>query len=291
MLKIRNNGFFLVLVAIFLMVFGFGKARQSFAAEAVIPYSTIGTNEYNFPIDFDKPINLFLSYNVWQNTTEYFGPDGQDTSIFVSANKFARLFKIDGIENVGFLWEAVLGFASVSVDDGTNISGMIDPQTGIVAWIRPIPNWATALEYWLHLPFGSNELSDGAVSHTFAWLNNHQWGKVSLDWDLGYKMRGDQRKGGVKSEQGDSLFANAVLSYNYNNWIAPSLHADYETAGGGRNKDTGEGVASYDRLQLGIGNSMKVTDRLVFAYWYSRGIDGRNVARTNAVYGRFIWSF
>jgi hypothetical protein len=44
-------------------------------------------------------------------------------------------------------------------------------------------------------------------------------------------------------------------------------------------------------MQLGVGNSMKITDRLLFDIWYSYGIDGRNIARTNNVYTRFVWSF
>lgn len=291
MFGIRNKAIFMVLVSTFLLVGGVGKVSQSFAAEAVIPYSTIGSNEYQFPMDFDEPINLFLSYNVWQNTTESYGPDGPDMRILASGNKFARLFKIDGLDNVGFLWEVVLTYAGVGIENGTNMSGMADPQTGIVAWIKPAPNWTTALEYWLHVPLGSNDLTDGAVSHTFAWLNGHKWGNVCLDWDLGYKIRGDQRKGGARAEQGDSFFGNAVLTYNHNAWLGPFLHVDYETAGHGKNKDTGAIDPSYDRLQLGLGNTTKITDRLVFAYWYSRGIAGRNVARPSAVYGRFIWSF
>lgn len=289
----RNKALFLVLSATFLLLAGFGNVSQSLAAEAVIPYSTIGSNEYQFPMDFDKPINLLLSYNVWQNNTDNFGSDAgaMDASIMVSANKFARLFKIDGVDNVGFLWEVVLGYAGVGVENGDSMNGMIDPQTGVVAWIKPTENWTTALEYWLYVPLGSDNLTDGSVSHAFAWLNGHKWDKFCLDWDLGYKIRGDQRKGGARAEQGDSFFANAVLTYNHNAWFAPFLHLDYEAGGHGKDKETGSTVASYDRLALGIGNTTKITDRLVFAYWYSKGIDGRNVAKPNAVYGRFIWSF
>lgn len=291
MMAIRNKTLILFLFATFLAVGSISKVSQSFAADAIIPYSVIGTNEYNLPMDFDKPINLLLSYNVWQKTNSYYGAEGPDMDVLVSVNKFARLFKIDGIDNVGFLWEAVLGYAGVLVENGDNINGMIDPQTGVVAWIKPTANWTTMLEYWLHLPWGSSDLSDSAFVSDFAWMNNHQWGCFVLDWDIGYRLRGDQRKGGQRNKLGDSLFANAVLTYKVSPRINPALHIDYETAGSGRNKNTDETIASYDRLQVGLGNSMKVSDKLTFDIWYSRGIDGRNVAKTNALYTRFIWAF
>jgi hypothetical protein len=293
MMAVRNKVLFLFLVTSFLLVGSFSKVTQSFAADAIIPYSVIGTNEYNLPVNFDEPINLLVSYNVWQNTTENFGPDGDDTSILLNVNKFVRLFTIDGLDNVGFLWEAILGYGGIGVEDGTNLNGMIDPQTGMVAWIKPIPSWTACLEYWLYLPFGSNELSDNALSHAVTWLNNHQFfdGKLVVDWDLGYKIRGDQRKGGERNELGNSLFTNWVITYKHNPWINPNIHIDAETGGHGKNKETGETIASYDRLQLGIGNSMKITDRLLFDFWYSYGVAGRNVPRTNAVYTRFVWNF
>ncbi|ABA87595.1 hypothetical protein Pcar_0335 [Syntrophotalea carbinolica DSM 2380] len=283
----------LFLVATFLLIGGFATATQSFAADAIIPYSVIGTNEYNLPVNFDEPINLLLSYNLWQNTTDSWGPDGDDTSILLSVNKFARLFTIEGIDNWGFLWEAVLGYGGIGTESGDNLNGMIDPQVGFVAWTKPIPTWTACFEYWMYLPFGSNELTDNALSHAVTWMNNHQLfdGKVVVDWDLGYKIRGDQRKGGDRNELGNSLFTNWVVTYKHNPWINPSIHVDYETGEAGKSKDTGDTIASYDRLQVGIGNSMKITDRLLFDFWYSRGIAGRNTARSNAVYTRFIWSF
>jgi hypothetical protein len=271
---------------------GFCNATQSFAADAIIPYSVIGTNEYNLPVGFKEPINLLLSYNVWSNVNDYHGPEGADYDILVSVNKFARLFTIDGLITGDFCGKAFSGMPEyLGTEDGDNINGMIDPQTGMVAWTKPIPSWTLCFEYWLHLPWGSSDLSDSAFVSDFAWMNNHQWGCFVLDWDIGYRLRGDQRKGGQRNKLGDSLFANAVLTYKVSPRINPALHVDYETAGSGRNKDTNETIASYDRLQVGLGNSMKVSDKLTFDIWYSRGIDGRNVAKTNALYTRFIWAF
>ncbi len=298
MMAAINKVFFLCLVTTFLLVSGLTKATQSFAAtEGIIPYSVIGTNEYNLPVGFDEPINLLLSYNVWTNTNQNWGPDGKKVSsgydLFASVNKFARLFTIDGIDNWGFLWEGVLSLGSLTTEAGDNATGLLDPQTGVVAWTKPVPNWTTCFEYWMYLPFGDDSLTSGALSHAVTWMNNVQLfdGKIVVDMDLGYKIRGDARAGGVKSEQGNSLFTNWVVTYMHNPYFNPSIHFDYEASGSGKNKNTGATIASGENMQVGIGNSMKLTDRLLFDIWYSYGIDGRNSPVTNNVYTRFIWSF
>ncbi|MDD4457650.1 MAG: transporter [Syntrophotalea acetylenica] len=292
MMAIRNKILSMLLVTSFLMIGGLSMATRSFA-DAFIPYSVIGTNEYNLPVGFDKPINLLASYNVWSNITDYHGEDGENYDALLSVNKFVRLFTIDGLENWGFLWEGVVGFGGLGFENGASLSGLIDPQTGMVAWTKPIPSWTLCFEYWLHLPWGSNELSDGSVNHTLTMMNNHQLfdGKFVIDWDFGYKMRGDGRKLGTKYEYGNSLFTNWVFTYKHNPWVNPNIHFDWESGGSGKNKSADTDLASYDRMQLGIGNSMKITDRLLFDIWYSYGIDGRNIARTNNVYTRFVWSF
>ena len=170
MVKIRNKALFLVMVATFLLVGGFGKVTNSFAVEGIIPYSVIGTNEYNVPVGFDEPINLLLSYNVWTNINQVWGPDGKEAStthsdLFASVNKFARLFTIDGIDNWGFLWEGVLSFGSYTDEAGNHATGLLDPQVGAVAWTKPIPSWTLCFEYWMYLPFGDDSLTSGALSH------------------------------------------------------------------------------------------------------------------------------
>ncbi len=295
---IRNKALSLVLVATFLLIGGFVKVNKASAAiEALIPYSVIGTNEYNLPVNFDEPINLLLSYNAWSNVNQAFDSNGDEVSsgydLFASVNKFARLFTIDGLDNWGFLWEGVLSFGSLTTDGGDNFTGLLDPQTGLVAWTKPIPNWTLCFEYWLYLPYGDDTLTNGAVSHALTVMSNHQLfdGKIVVDWDLGYKMRGDQRVAGTRADQGNSLFTNWVVTYMHNAWFNPSFHFDYETCESGESKDTGATIASYDSMSVGLGNSMKLTDRLLFDIWYTRGIDGRNVAKVNNVMTRFIWSF
>ncbi|MEZ4484337.1 MAG: transporter [Syntrophotaleaceae bacterium] len=294
---IKNKALCLVLVAAFLLVGGFVNVKKASAVEAIIPYSVIGTNEYNLPVGFDEPINLLLSYNVWTNIDQSYDANGDEQSsgydLLASVNKFARLFTIDGLDNWGFLWEGVLSFGSLTTESGDHYTGLLDPQTGVVAWTKPIPSWTTCFEYWMYLPFGDDSLTGGSLNHAVTWMNNHQLfdGKIVVDWDLGYKIRGDARVGGVKSEQGNSLFTNWVVTYKHNAYFNPNFHFDYEASESGKNKNTGATIASGENMQIGIGNSMKLTDRLLFDVWYARGIDGRNAPKSNNIFTRFIWSF
>lgn len=304
MVKIRNKALFLVMVSTFLLVGGFGKATNAFAVEGIIPYSVIGTNEYNLPVGFDEPINLLLSYNVWTNINQNWDSNGKEVStthsdLFASVNKFARLFTIDGIDNWGFLWEGVLSFGGYTDEAGNHATGLLDPQTGVVAWTKPIPSWTLCFEYWMYLPFGDDSLTSGALSHAVTWMNNHQLfdGKIVVDWDLGYKIRGDQRANGIKAKQGNSIFTNWVVTYKHNAYFNPNIHFDYEASESGKYKNdsddhfAGETIASGSNMQVGLGNSMKLTDRLLFDVWYAYGVDGRNAPKSNNVFTRFIWSF
>ncbi len=294
---IKRKALLLVMVAAFLLVGGFVNVDKAVAVEGIIPYSVIGTNEYNLPVGFDEPINLLLSYNVWTNIDQAYDSNGDEISsgydLLASVNKFARLFTIDGLDNWGFLWEGVLSFGSLTFENGDHATGLLDPQTGVAAWTKPIPSWTVGLEYWMYLPFGDDSLTGGSLNHAFTWMNNHQFfdGKIVVDWDLGYKIRGDSRVNGVRSEQGNSLFTNWVVTYKHNAYFNPNFHFDMEASESGKNKNTGATIASGENMQIGIGNSMKLTDRLLFDVWYARGIDGRNAPKSNNVFTRFIWSF
>jgi len=298
MMAARSKALLFVLVTTFLLVGGFGNATKAFAVEDIPPYSVIGTNEYNLPVGFDEPINLLLSYNVWVNQNQRYDSDGKKVStthsdLFLSVNKFARLFTIDGIDNWGFLWEGILGFGAYGDEDGNNANGLIDPQTGMVAWTRPIPSWTLCLEYWMYIPFGDSDLTNGALNHAVTWMNNHQLfgGKLVVDWDLGYKIRTDARRGGTKYKQGNSLFTNWVITYKHNAYFNPQFHFDYEASESGKNKDTDATIGSGSNMTVGLGNSMKITDRLLFDIWYAYGVDGRNAPKSNNLFTRFIWSF
>jgi len=270
------------------LAFSPGTAKQ--AEASVIPYSVIGVHEFDLPVKYD-PFNVILSYNIYNDDRNtYSGPSSQ-TETLLTINKFAHFFKVDALPKVGFLWEVVLGAGHVTLADDNSVSGMIDPQVGVVSWVRPLPNWTTALEYWLYVPFGSNEISNHAIDNSVAFLTNYTLGGFTFDADFGYKLRGDSHHAGVRQERGDQFFGNASVAYKFFPNVEPLVKVDYVTGGHGKDLGTGAIIGSSNELAVGIGNHFSLTQKLGADVWYLRGIEGRNNIKTDSVYVKFAYIF
>lgn len=265
------------------------------AEAGIIPYSVIAPHEYQLPVGDEIPkggTTLLLSYNTYREEGKAYNGSSNSRSLFANINKLAHIFKIDGVDNVGFLWEAVTGFGSATTKDNHSYTGMIDAQTGLVVWTKPTKNWVTCLEYWMHMPFGENELSAHSWDHDFTFMTNYVLGNFTFDGDVGVKIRGDYKHDGVHAKQGDTLFANAVFTYKFLKQVEPFLKLDYQSTGYSKDKDTGGTFAnSNDELAYGVGNQFYITDRLSFAAWYEQGITGRNTTKTKSGMFRAIWTF
>lgn len=273
----------------------------------IIPYSVIAPHEYQLPIGDDIPNNgttLLLSYNTYRDMSHgYKGVNTGANSLFASVNKLAHIFKIDGVKDVGFLWEAVLGAGSLSLKNGASgpltstsgTSGLIDAQTGLVAWIKPTKNWVSCLEYWMFLPIGSDALSSHSWNHSFAYMTNAVFGNFTFDGDFGYKIMGDAKFNGFKTKQGDVIFANGVWAYKFMKQVEPFFKVDYQYKRKGSSYEyattTTTKVNSAYEVAIGYGNQFYLSDKLSFAMWYEQGIAGKNMDKTKAGYIRAIWAF
>ncbi|MDD2319838.1 MAG: transporter [Geobacteraceae bacterium] len=283
---------FAVIVAALASVFLVGASTKADAG--IIPYSVIGPHEYQLPVGDEIPkdgINLLLSYNTFRDESDAYDGDSSARSLFANVNKFVHIFNIDGLNNAGFLWEGVLGFGSYQTKDNQSFTGMIDGQTGLVAWHKPTKNWTNVLEYWLYLPIGSNELSGHSWDHSIAYMTNYHLGNFTFDGDFGYKLKGDYKNNGAEAEQGNVFFANLVFAYKFMKQLEPFVKLDFQSTETGKNKITGQKTSGQHELAWGIGNQFTISDRLNLALWYEGPLDGRNTTKTNAGYARFIWSF
>jgi len=260
----------------------------------IIPYSVIAPHEYQMPVGSEIPkegINLLLSYNTFRDEGKAWDGQSGARSLFANINKFVHIFNIDGMSNGGFLWEAIAGFGSLQMKNNTSETGMIDGQTGLVVWHKPTKNWTNVLEYWLYLPIGSDNLSGHSWNHSIAYMTNYHLGGFTFDGDVGYKLMGDYRDGGVHQEQGNVLFANLVFTYKFMDQIEPFFKLDFQSTETGKDKASGVKLPGQEELAWGLGNQFKISDRLNLAVWYEAGLTGRNTTKTNAGYCRFIWTF
>jgi len=264
------------------------------ALAGIIPYSVIGPHEFQLPVGDDIPaggLPILLSYNTYREEGKAWDGDSTARSLFANINKFAYVFKFDAVPQVGFLWEGLAGFASATGKDNTSVTGMIDPQTGLLAWIKPTRNWVTGLEYWMYLPLGDNELSGHSWNHSFAFVNNFVLGNFTFDGDVGYKIMGDSKNGGKHAEQGDTLFANLVFAYKFMKNIEPFAKYDYQDSGPGKVLATGVKTSGNSEMTWGAGNHFSLTDKLSADLWYEQGFTGRNTTKTNAGYLKVTYVF
>jgi len=280
----------IVVVLVGLCLSGFsGKAHAG-----IIPYSVIGPHEFQLPVGDDIPKNglpILLSYNTYREEGKAWDGESGTRSLFANINKFAYVFKFDAAPKVGFLWEGLAGFASATGKDNRSVTGMIDPQTGLLAWIKPTKNWVTGLEYWMYLPVGDNELSGHSWNHSFAFVNNYVLGNFTFDGDVGYKIMGDYKNAGVHTEQGDVFFANLVFTYKLMKNIEPFVKYDYQDSGSGKDMATGVNTSGNSEMAWGVGNHFSLTDKLSADLWYEQGFTGRNTTKTNAGYFKVCYVF
>lgn len=289
---LRKRAVFAMVAAVLSSMCTLGVVDRADAG--IIPYSVIAPHEYQLPVGKEIPkegINLLLSYNTFRDEGKAYDGDSSVRSLFANVNKFVHIFGFEGLENSGFLWEAVAGFGHLQLKNQTSETGMIDAQTGLVAWHKPTKNWTNVLEYWLYMPFGSDNLSGHSWNHSLAYMTNYHLGNFTFDGDVGYKFMGDYRNDGVHLEQGNVFFVNLVFAYKLMKQLEPFVKLDFQSTESGKNKDTGAKIPSQHELAAGIGNQFSISDRLSLAVWYEHGLDGRNTTKTNAGYCRFIWSF
>jgi hypothetical protein len=254
------------------------------AEAGIIPNSVIVPHEYQFPPVLAIPkegIAGVLSYNLFRNEREAWDGESPVRNQFATVNKIFNFFKLDGVDSVGFAFEALPGYLHVETKDNRSLNGMLDPLVGMVAYTQPIPNWTTALEYWLVLPVGDDNFSGNSWDHQFAFLTNFAYKNFTFDGDIGYKLRGDSHAGGVETSNGDTVYASTVFGYKVMKLVEPYVKFDYMTVGSGEVKSTGTKVPSSDELQFSIGNYFKLTDKFQTSIHYTRGLTGSNTTKAN----------
>ncbi|MGE4544785.1 MAG: transporter [Pedobacter sp.] len=272
-----------------------GGVGSSFKANAgIIPNSVIVPHEYQFPpaeVIPDEGFSGLLSYNIYRE--EGVGWDGETgtRSLFATVNKLFHVFDVDGVDNVGFAAEALFGYGRVLTKNDQSLNGLLDVQVGMVAFMKPTDNWTTALEYWLVLPIGDEDFSGHSWDQQFAFLTNYVYGDFTFDGDVGYKLRGESKHDGLRSQGGDVIYASACWGYKFANMIEPFFKLDYMTVDSGKDKNTGLTIPSSSELTWGVGNFFKINDNVAVSLHYIKGLTGRNTSRANGVEFNLYWVF
>ena len=264
------------------------------ADAGIIPNSVIAPHEYQFPPATVIPKEGFtgiLSYNIFREEGKAYDGESGLRNLFATVNKVYHIFNIEGLDSIGFAWEGLFGYARALTKTNQSMNGMLDVQMGGVAFMKPTKNWTTALEYWLVLPIGDNNFSGHSWDSQFAFLTNYVYGNFTYDGDIGYKLRGDSRYGGVQTENGGVLYTSSCFGYKIAKFVEPFFKLDYQSTSNGKDLTNGQNTSSQNELTWGIGNYFKITDKMQVSLHYTGGITGSRTTKTNAAEFNFYYMF
>jgi hypothetical protein len=261
-----------------------------------ITFAVIGPQEYNLPVNFKDPFNVFVQYGEFNSTNRAWSPSGGlyntnvNTNLFVGLSKYVRFWTFDSIPNVGFAYEVIVPEVMIT-GGGSAVKGIGDPLTGPAVWIKPTKDTTLGLQSFVQLPIGETQVS------------NHYWANYSsifFDWETplmgftgnaGAVFRSIQSAPGVAHiDEGTTLHANLRLSWKATKLWEPFVAFDWQTTGSS-NFAYGGGVAALasQETALGAGVMAHFSDVASLTLRYSRGVEGYNTGLTNAGYLKFAY--
>ncbi|MDI9847463.1 transporter [Rhodoblastus sp. 17X3] len=260
-----------------------------------ITFAVIGPQEYNLPVNFKDPFNVFVQYGEFNSTNQAWSPSGglyktPNTDLFVGLSKYVRFWTFDSIPNVGFAYEVIVPEVMVTGPFDA-VKGIGDPLTGPAVWFKPTKDTTLGLQSFVQIPIGQTEVS------------NHYWANYSsifFDWqspllaftgNAGAVFRSIQSApGSLRVNEGTTLHTNLRLSWKATTFWEPFVAFDWQTTGGA-NYAYGGGVAALANQEtaLGAGVMAHFSPVASLTLRYSRGVEGYNTGLTNAGYLKFAY--
>lgn len=273
-------------VAMVMAVVFAGVPSKGMASD--IGLAVIGPHEYALPVNYES-FNVFVQYAFWNDNSEGSGNVADsDSDTFVGLTKYVRFFTLDALPNIGLAYEVIQPEVHVSFDDDS-ATGLGDTITGPAAWFKPSENSTIGIQSFLQVPVGDDDLSNHAWRTLTSIFWDWQLGKVNIGGNAGLIASTDYKNDGVKKEIGTIYHANLRLGYRASNMFEPFFAWDYNTAESGKNKTTGETIASFDEMAIGAGMMVHFSPNISMTARYTRAIDARNVTKTDGVYFKFAY--
>lgn len=253
-----------------------------------IGLAVIGPHEYALPVNYES-FNVFVQYAFWNDNGEGSGNVADsDSDTFVGMSKYVRFFTLDCLPNIGLAYEVIQPEVHIS-GDADSTTGLGDTITGPAAWFKPSENSTIGIQSFLQVPIGDDELSNHAWRTLTSVFWDWQLGKFNIDGNAGLIASSDYKNDGVKKEIGTIYHANLRLGYRVSRMFEPFFAWDYNTAGSGKNRTTGETIASFDEMAIGGGLMIHFSDTISLTTRYTHAIDARNVTKTDGVYLKFAY--
>lgn len=282
-----KKGFSLVLAALIMVLCG-GQVSRVKASD--IALAVIGPHEYALPVNYES-FNVFVQYAFWNDNSKGDGlVADSDSDTFVGLTKYVRFFTLDALPNIGLAYEVIQPSVYVVSDDSNDsVTGLGDTITGPAAWFKPSENSTIGIQSFLQVPIGDDELSNNAWGNLTSVFWDWQIDKWNIGGNAGFVAFSDARTKGQKIEIGTTYHANLRLGYRMSQMFEPFFAWDYNTKDSGKNKTTGEKIASSDEMALGAGLMVHFSPNISITARYTRAVDARNVTETDGVYFKFAY--
>ena len=92
--------------------FGFALTLLSGSASAQTTFDVIGPHEYDLPVNFDQPFNVFVQYATVQRDSRLFDSDGDrqrgsSAQKIIGLSKYVRFWTPDSNRNIGLAFEVI----------------------------------------------------------------------------------------------------------------------------------------------------------------------------------------
>lgn len=260
-----------------------------------ITFAVIGPQEYNLPVNFKDPFNVFVQYGEYNSQGKAWNSSGNLKSathgdLFVGLSKYVRFFTLDGLPNVGLAYEVIVPEVMVT-GPGTSAKGIGDPLTGPAAWIKPNANSTFGVQSFFQFPIGQTEVSNHYWANYSTIFFDFQSTLLSFTGDAGAVFRSIQTApGSPRINEGTTLFTNLRLGWKATKFWEPFVAFDWQTtsaanfAYGG-----GEAAPANAETALGVGVMAHFSDAASLTVRYSHDVQGYNTVGTNGGYMKFAY--
>jgi hypothetical protein len=278
------------IMAVLSSIFSTGTATAS-----DVTFGVIGAQEYNLPVDY-RPFNVVATYGEFNHGDKTYDRNGRlrddpDVDLFVSLTKIVRFFKIDAVSDVGFAVEYVQPVVHVGAV-GPDHTGFGDPLFGGLAWIKPTAKTTLGFQSLVSVPIGSGSIGSHSWSNLSSIFYDLQGKRFALSGDAGIIVRGDRHdRGDPRINQGSSYHVNLRPSVKTGTPIEPYLAFDWQSNGWSDIAGEASRIPGGHDTSIGVGALWALDKRQSFKAHYSRSVDGKNTARTNALYISFVKLF
>ncbi|WP_019919501.1 transporter [Methyloversatilis discipulorum] len=264
---------------------GIALALLSGSASAQTTFDVIGPHEYDLPVNFDQPFNVFVQYATVQRDSRLFDNDGDrqrgnSAQKIIGLSKYVRFWTSESNRNIGLAFEVIQPTVGIrnrdAVDpDARHISGFGDTITGAAIWYKPTPGSTLGFQTFLQIPIGDKDVSDTNWKN----LSSLLWyvpltERIGWTGDLGFVAQSRRDDG---NRPGMLWHTNNRFGYRVNDWLEPFAGVDYERISGRNGADDSWGFDGSLGVMFHYYGNQSIALR------YSHGIEGENRPVNNSI--------